>query len=208
MRKKVMNYESILKVTNAVVMSRDSEEVAMLIVESVKTALEAKGSALFLFNRKTDELEVAASFGLSDEYLNKGPVSSIRSIASSLKDGPVAIHDVADDPRIQYPEEARKEGIASILSVPIVVREKTIGALRVYSAEPWEATLEDVNFVQAIAQIAGMALEMSRLYKGLKDSIEILKARRDPHRLISKKWTPHESVPVSRPKPTPKRAKG
>ena len=179
MKKEIINYETLLKVTHGVVMSRDPEEVCLLIVESVKSALEAKGCALLLFNRKSNELEVAASMGLSQEYLNKGPLSAMRSIAHSLKDGPVAIEDVTDDPRIQYPEEAKKEGISSILSVPIVLREKPIGVLRVYSAEPWEATLEDVNFVQAIAQIAGMALEMSRLYKGLKDSIEILKANRD-----------------------------
>jgi hypothetical protein len=40
--------------------------------------------------------------------------------------------------------------------------------------------LEDVNFVQAMAQITGMAIEMARQYKGLKDSIEILKTMRDP----------------------------
>ena len=180
MKKGIMNYETLLKVTQGVVMSKDPEEVALLIVGSVKNAVEAKGSALFLFNRKTKELEVAASMGLSDQYLNKGPLSAMRSIATSLKDGPVAIYDISDDPRIQYPEEAKREGISSILSVPIIVREKPIGALRVYSAEPWEATLEDVNFVQALAQIAGMALEMSRLYKGLKSSIEILKTKRAP----------------------------
>ncbi len=200
MKKEIMNYETLLKVTRAVVMCRDPEEVTLVIVESVKTALEAKGTTLFLFNRKTHQLEVAASYGLSDEYLSKGPLSSLRSISSSLKDGPVAIYDVTDDPRIQYPEEAKREGISSILSVPIIVREKPLGALRVYTAEPWEATLEDVNFVQAVAQIAGMALEMSRLYKGLKDSIEILKTKRDPKTLKSKKWTPYESVPTSAPK--------
>jgi len=178
MKKEIMNYDTLLKVTHGVVMSKDPEEVALLIVESVKNALEAKGCALFLFNRKTNELEVAASMGLSEEYLNKGPLSAMLSISRSLKDGPVAIDDVTDDPRIQYPEAAIKEGISSILSVPIVLREKPIGVLRVYSAEPWEATLEDVNFAQAVAQIAGMALEMSRLYKGLKDSIEILKTKR------------------------------
>jgi GAF domain-containing protein len=179
MKREIINYETLLKVTHGVVMSRDPEEVVLLIVESVKSALEVKGCALLLFNRKSNELEVAASMGLSQEYLNKGPLSAMRSIAHSLKDGPVAIDDVTDDPRIQYPDEAKKEGISSILSVPIVLRENPIGVLRVYSAEPWEATLEDVNFVQAIAQIAGMAIEMSRLYKGLKDSIEILKAKRD-----------------------------
>ena len=59
------------------------------------------------------------------------------------------------------------------------MRKDPIGALRVYTHEPWEATLEDVNFIQAVAQIAGMALELCRLYKGLKDSIEILKSKRD-----------------------------
>ncbi|MCD6298744.1 MAG: GAF domain-containing protein [Deltaproteobacteria bacterium] len=203
MKKQIMNYETLLKVTHGVVLSRDPEEVTLLIVEAVKSALDVKGCALFLFNRKTHELEVAASMGLSDEYLDKGPLSAIRSIAGSLKDGPVAVSDVTDDPQIQYPEAAKKEGISSILSVPMAIRGKPIGALRVYSAEPWEATLEDVNFVQAVAQIAGMALEMSRLYKGLKDSIEILKAKRDPKSLKTKGWTPYEGVPKSVGKVSP-----
>jgi len=197
MKKEIMNYKTLLKVTHGSVLSRDPEETTLLIVEAVKSALDVKGCALFLFNRKTHELEVAASMGLSDEYLNKGPLSAIRSIASSLKDGPVAVSDVMDDPRIQYPEAAKKEGISSVLSVPIVIREKPIGALRVYSTTPWKATLEDMTFVQAVAQIAGMSLEMSRLYKGLKDSIEILKEKRDPKTLRSKGWTPYEGVPRS-----------
>jgi len=197
MKREMLNYESILKITQAISMSRDPEEVTLLIVESVTTALEAKGCALLLFNRKTEELELAAYYGLSAAYVNKGPLSAMHSIAASLQNGPVLIHDVMDDPRIQYPEEAQKEGISSIFSVPMVVRQKPIGALRVYSAEPWEATLEQVNLVQAVAQIAGMALELSRLYKGLKDSIEILKAKRDPKTLKSKRWTPYESVPKS-----------
>ena len=146
-----------------------------------------RGPAILVAEVVGAELEVAASMGLSAEYLNKGPLSAIHSIARSLKDGPVVIEDVTDDPRLQYPEEAKKEGISSILSVPIVLRENPIGVLRVYAAEPWEATLEDVNFVQAIAQISGMALEMSRLYKGLKDSIEILKAKRGPKTSKSKR---------------------
>ena len=197
MRSEIMNYETVVKITKAVAMSRDPEEVTLFIVESVKTALEAKGCALLLFNRKTNELELAASHGLSHAYLSKGPLSAIRSIADSLREGPVAITDVTDDPRIQYPEEAVKEGIASILSVPMIVQEKPLGALRVYAAEPWHVSLEEVNLVQAIGQIAGMALEMARLYKGLKDSIELLKAARDPRTLKTRKWTPYEGVPKS-----------
>jgi len=179
MEKQVINYETMLKVARSISHSKDPEEVALMTVDSIKSALDVKGCALFLFNRKTNELEVATSFGLSDEYINKGPVSALRSIAQSLEDGPVAIYDVSDDPRIQYPQEAEKEGIASILSVPIVVGGNLIGAVRVYTAEPWEFTMNDVNFVQALAQIAGGAINMARYVKGLKSSIEVLKTMRD-----------------------------
>ena len=197
MEKNLLNYETLLKITERISMSRDFDEIALLSVTGVKDALRTKGCALFLINPKNQELELAASTGLSDDYLNKGPISAMRSIADSLKEGPVAIYDVQDDPRIQYPAEAAREGIASILAVPIMARGNPIGAIRIYTADPWEFTLQDVSFVQAVAQIAGMAIEMSRLYKGLKSSIEILKAARDPRQVGAKRWTPHEGVPVS-----------
>lgn len=180
MKKQIVNYETLIKITGAISVTRDPEEVVLLIVESVTTALDVKGCTLFLINRKTNELQIAASYGLSQNYLNKGPISSLKSIAKSLEEGPVAIYDISDDPRLQYPEEAKKEGIASILSVPITVHDNVIGALRVYTSQPWKFTLEDVNFVHAVAQISGMAIDLCRLTKGYKSSIEILKTMRDP----------------------------
>jgi GAF domain-containing protein len=180
-------------------MSKDPEDVVVTTVEAVKTALKAKGAALFLVNKKTNELQLAAANGLSRAYLDKGPLSAVKSIAASLEEGPVAIYDVSDDPRIQYPKAAKKEGIASILSVPISIHGQVIGTLRVYTAEPWEFTIDDVNLVQAVAQIAGMALDMARLSRGYKSSIEILKSMRDPKQLKSTKRTPYEGVPVSVP---------
>jgi GAF domain-containing protein len=184
MEKPIITYESLIRITKAISKIREPEEIVLITVEGVTSALKVKGCALFLFSRKSDELKLTGSFGLSEEYLNKGPVSSLRSIATSLQDRqPVAIFDVSDDPRIQYPEDAEKEGIASILSVPIIIGDNLIGCMRVYTAQPWEFTLNDVNFVQAVAQIVGMALEMCRVNKGLKDSIDILKTMRDPKTL-------------------------
>ncbi len=179
MKKKIANYETLINVTKAISHSMDPEEVALMTVDSVKTVLEAKGCALFLYDKKTHELKLGASFGLSDEYLAKGPISALESIAESLKEGPVAIFDVMDDPRLQYPKEAQKEGIASMLSVPMIVGGKVLGAMRVYTEEKWEFTLEDVNFVQAVAQIAGICIAMARYSKGLKSSIDVLKTMKD-----------------------------
>ena len=180
MEKRIINYETLMKITNAVSATREPDDVVLMTVKAVKTAMDVKGCTLFLIDRKSDELKIAASYGLSQNYLDKGPISSMQSIAASLKEGPIAIYDVSDDPRIQYPEEAQKEGIASILSVPISVHDSVIGALRVYTSDPWEFELEDVNFVQAVAQIVGMAFDLCRLNKGYKSSIEVLKTMRDP----------------------------
>ena len=201
MDKKLINYDTFIKISKAISHSRDPEEVVLMTVESIKGALDVKGCSLFLINHKTKELEVAASYGLSQEYITKGPVSALQSIAQSLEEGPVAIYDVSDDPRIQYPEQAQKEGIASILSVPIVAHEKIIGAIRVYTSEPWEVTLDDVNFVQALAQFAGMALDMCRLHHGQKESIDILKRMKEVQTTRKTRWTPYEGVPVSEQRP-------
>ena len=198
MEKPIINYETLIRITKAISMIRDPEEIVLITVEGVTHALQIKGCALFLFSARSDELKLAGSYGLSTEYLDKGPISALRSIASALEDGqPVAVFDVTDDPRIQYPEAAQKEGIASILSVPMIMGERITGCLRVYTAERWEFTLNDVNFVQAVAQVVGMALDMCRVNKGLKESIDILKSMRDPRTLKSRKRTPYEGVPKS-----------
>jgi signal transduction protein with GAF and PtsI domain len=192
-----LNYETFLRVANTISHSKEPEEVALMTVEGIKTALNIKGCALFLLNQATNELKVAASYGLSDEYLNKGPLSALHSIAKSIADGPVAISDVTNDPRLQYPDEAQNEGIASILSVPVQVNQKTMGALRVYTSEPWEFTLDDVNFVYALAQIAGMSIRLARYSKGMLASIEVLKDMREAQVRRRTRRTPFEGVPIS-----------
>lgn len=198
MEKPIINYESLVRITRSISMIRDPEEIVLISVEGVTNALKVKGCTLFLFDKKSNVLSLAGSYGLSQEYLDKGPVSAMRSISSSIEDGqPVAIYDVNDDPRLQYPQAARKEGVASILSVPILIGERIIGCLRVYTADPWEFGLNDVNFVQAVAQVVGMSLELCRINKGYKESIDILKSMRDPKTRKSTKRTPYEGVPKS-----------
>jgi GAF domain-containing protein len=175
MKNLTLNYETLIKITRSLSRSKDPEKIIQMTVESIKSTLGLKGCALFSDEpKRSKELEVAASAGLSAEYSEQRNRQCIRSIADSLKDGPVAVYDVSDDPRIQYPEAAKKEGIASILSVPIMIGDNAIGAVRVYTVEKWEFTLDDVNFVQALAQIAGVLIEMSRLYKGQNEYIDVL----------------------------------
>lgn len=192
-----LHYETMIRLTTAISQCKDPEEVAMITAESVKTAFNAKGCCVFLVNRQTKELGLMGSSGLSKEYLEKGPTHFKQAIKEAKDAVPIAIYDVMDDPRIEYPEEAKKEGISSLLGVPIVSHNKIIGALRVYTAEPWEFSQEDVTVIQAVGLICGMAMDMCRMYKGYKTSIEILKNMRDSSSYNVNKWTPYEGVPFS-----------
>lgn len=197
MESHAMLYDKLITLTGAIAQCKDPEEVALLTAESVKTAFGVKGCSVFLINRDTRELGLAASFGLSDEYLNKGPVRYMQELSEAKDQVPIAIYDVQDDPRIQYPQAAKKEGISSLLGVPIVSRNTVIGALRVYTAEPWEFSIQDITLIQAVAQICGMAMDMCRMHKGYKTSIEILKNLRGKQYYESRGWTPYEGVPQS-----------
>ena len=190
-------YDTITRLTSAISHCKDPEDVAMLTAESVKTAFSAKGCSVFLVDRETRELGLVASYGLSSEYLNKGPIHFMQSIKEAKDAVPIAIYDVTDDPRIKYPEEAKKEGISSLLGVPIISHDKIIGALRIYTKEPWEFSFNDITLAQAVALICGMAMDMCRMYKGYKTSIEILKNMRGDNTYGTNKWTPHEGVPES-----------
>ena len=198
MEKPIINYETLVRITKAISTIQDPEEIVLIVVEGVTHALNVKGCALFLFSESEDELRLAGYYGLSDEYVDKGPISAIKSIASSLEDRiPVAIFDVSDDPRIQYADAAIQEGIASMLSTPIIIGDRLVGCLRVYTADPWEFTLNDVNFVQAVAQVVGMAIEMCRINEGLQESIDILEMMQDPKTLKGRRRTPYEGIPKS-----------
>ncbi|MBW2654381.1 MAG: GAF domain-containing protein [Deltaproteobacteria bacterium] len=197
MENHTLYYDTIIRLTTAISQCRDPEEVALLTAESVKTAFNAKGCAIFLVNRETRELGLVASFGLSDNYLEKGPIHFMQTIREAKDAIPIAIYDVMDDPRIEYPQEAKKEGISSLLGVPIISHNKIIGALRVYTDSPWEFSFNDITLAQAVALICGMSMDMCRMYKGYKTSIEILKNMRGKDTYSPNKWTPHEGVPKS-----------
>ena len=47
MKKQILNYETLLKVTDAISSTRDPEEIILVTVESVKRALGVKGCAMF-----------------------------------------------------------------------------------------------------------------------------------------------------------------
>lgn len=142
------------------------------IVESVARATGAKGCSLMLLTPDRSQLVHSVDYGLSEWYVTKGPIIADSILSEALQGKPVAVLHAAEDPRIQYPEHARKEGIASMLTLPLMLRDEPMGVLRIYTSEPQEFTPQYVEFVSTAADLGAIALEKAQLHESLGEKYE------------------------------------
>jgi signal transduction protein with GAF and PtsI domain len=164
--------KALQQVSKAINSTLEVNQVLPLLVKTATTAMDIKAVAVRLLDEKRKCLNLVASFGLSDRYLNKGPVDADKSIAETMTGRPVFIYDVTTDPRAQYPQAAAEEGISSILSVPISLKGKIIGVLRIYTSAPRDFTEDEITFVSSLAEQTAMAMENAQMYKKLKGEYE------------------------------------
>jgi GAF domain-containing protein len=154
--------------------SLELTDVLQSIVKSITEAMRVKACVLRLLDPRTGQLQLSAVYGLSSGYLAKGPVdvehSPIDSEALSGKN--VFIPDVSEDTRFQYVEAAKREGIVSVLCVPLEVRGEAIGVLRVYTDVACVFHEDDTQFLSVLASLAALAIENANLYENLKNSYD------------------------------------
>ena len=155
-------------VFRAIAESDNLEIMATHLTQLLVAALEIKGCTIFALNPESNELEDLASFGLSMNYLEKGPVLSDKSITDTFKGKPIVIPDVNNSNRLQYPQDAKKEGIGAIVSVPINFSGRVIGALRLYHKQVWDISERDVDSLLVLAENIGLAMTYTRVLKALK----------------------------------------
>jgi signal transduction protein with GAF and PtsI domain len=151
------------------------DEILDQVVRQIAVAMNLKGATIRLVHPKTNTLELAAAYGLSEQYLKKGQVDMDRSIAEALSGRPVAIFDAATDPRLQYPEQAKEEGIATMVVVPMVSKGKVIGVMRIVTGEPREFTMEEVDFACAVAELGAQAISNAKMYESRTKELNFLK---------------------------------
>lgn len=150
-------------VTKAIAESNDLVIMANHLTQLLVSALEIKGCTLFALNSVTKELEVLASFGMSINYMNKGPVVFDKSIGCIKEKESIVIKDITNSDLLQYPDEAKKEGIAAIISLPILFYGDTVGALRLYHYEVWDISDQDLDSLLLLAENIGLAMMYTRL---------------------------------------------
>jgi signal transduction protein with GAF and PtsI domain len=168
-------FRALHDIARGILSTLDSRRVIDLLIGKLLTIMKVKACSLRLVNETTRELEMIASRGLSESYLKKGPVHMEKSIRETLKGVSVLILDATADPRTEYPRENAREGIASILSLPIIAGKRVIGILRLYSQEKRQYAGEEVAFLTAVAELAGLAIINARLYEKTKYDVSFWK---------------------------------
>lgn len=166
--------KTFCEVTKLIQNSTDRQEILKLIVESAVKVMSAKACSLFLIRSTRDQdglFYPAAQVGLSENYVHAGPAKG-RDITRDIlkKGGYLKVLDATTDPRMENHEAKKKEGIASMLVVPVVADKEPIGILALYTEEQRDFSDEDIAFLDGLADQGGIAiLNAHRIYRRQRD---------------------------------------
>ncbi len=143
----------------------DLDTVLTNTVRTMAELMGVKACSLRLLDDAGQELTMKASYGLSRDYLKKGPILLTENAndRNILSGGIVRIRDMAADPNVHYPDAARREGLVSSLGVGLITGGRAIGTLHVYTAAPHDFTEEEARLFRAVASQAATAIEKSKL---------------------------------------------
>ncbi len=154
-------FKTLNEIGKAINSTLQLDEVLDMIVKELPRVMELKGCSIRLLDPVSGRLQLMASSGLSQCYLERGSIDDDISTRHTLRGESVFIFDAARDPRIRYPEETRLEGVGSILAIPIVVEKKIIGILRLLTSQQRRFTDAEVSFARAIGEQGGIAIRNS-----------------------------------------------
>jgi signal transduction protein with GAF and PtsI domain len=168
--------QTLMRISQSVSSTLSLEEVLRMIVEHAATTLGMKAASLRLLDEDRETLKVKAAYGLSRTYLEKEPVEVKKSLIDRecLQCRVVAVRDIKKEKRLQYRGELSKEGIAALLSLPLTVRGRAIGVLRIYSSTPYTFSESDIEFLSALSCQGAIAIENARLFEHVRNEYKEL----------------------------------
>ena len=162
-------FRAFVDVSKAISSTLNLQKVLDKIIENAIKVLKLKAGAISLWNKQENRLEMIAHMNLSEEFLNKGPVYADKSLPRALTTRqPVIIPNIEHDDQLQYPEACRKEGIKALLSIPIIYKDDIIGVLRLYDSRVREFSNAEIEFMIALAEQGGVAINNALFMEQLK----------------------------------------
>ncbi len=184
MREKARRLETLSQVSETVVSNRLIEDVLELIVTMIAQLMSSKICSIMLVDPDSGELRITATQSLSDAYRGKRPLKVGQSMSGRAvqEQRPVYVPDVTEEGGYFYRDLAKQEGLHSLLSVPMLMKTKTIGVINVYTSILHVFSEEETKTLQAIANQSAVAIEHTRLLEKSFEMQEALEVRKQVER--------------------------
>ncbi|PYJ06330.1 MAG: histidine kinase [Verrucomicrobia bacterium] len=177
LRLKARLFESLVSVGQTINSTLNLADALQVVTREACQLMGAKMCSLLLLDSTGEWLELMASSGAGPAYLQKPRLNAAESLLGMVmrRKKPVQVQNVQTSNRYQHVEVARREGLVSLLSVPLIFGGQAIGALSVYTSELHSFSNEEIRILSALAQLSAIAIEKARLYERMVDAEEQLR---------------------------------
>jgi signal transduction histidine kinase len=176
-RLKARLLETLASVSQTINSTLNLNEALPIITREACTLMEAKMASIMLLDESGEFLELRASYGASEAYLNKPKLALSDSFLGIVfrRKKPMQLENVQTSALYQNAALARSEGLVSLLSAPLVFGGQAIGTLSIYSGAPRSFSNEEINILRSLAELSAIAMEKARLYERIVDVEEQLR---------------------------------
>ncbi|MBU0759582.1 MAG: GAF domain-containing protein [Candidatus Omnitrophica bacterium] len=168
LKKKIKEFSALYDIGKSITSTLHLDEVLKLITRKAAKVMDASSCSIRLLDETGQELILRSSCGMNNRYYEiKKSLKIGESIAGRVvkKQKPYIINDVQKERHYKYPYLAKQKGLRSLVTVPLVQRNRIAGVLSIYSRKPGKYTDEDASFLSMLASQAAIAIENARLYE-------------------------------------------
>jgi signal transduction histidine kinase len=177
LRLKVGLFESLFTVSQTINSTLNLDDVLKVVTQEACALMRAKTCSLMLLDPSGQWLDLRASHGAGPAYTDKPRLATEESLLGIVvrRRKPMQIEDVRVSGRYQHVEVARSEGLAALLSVPLLFGGQALGTLSVYTGQPYNFSNDEVRILSALAELSAIAIHKARLYERVVDVEEQLR---------------------------------
>jgi GAF domain-containing protein/HAMP domain-containing protein len=165
------------RATQTLISSLELNDVLASILDELRRLLQASASAVWLLDEeKADTLICQHSSGRDNKAIRgtRLPLSvGIVGWVATTGQSDLTHDALLDDRHYTFPDDqAINMATRSLLSVPLRIKDQTIGVIQVLDGEPNRFTKSDVALVESLAATAAFAIENARLYNQAREDAE------------------------------------
>jgi len=174
-RERTAELTLVNKATRALVSTLELSEVFVIVLEEARRLMDVGACSVWLEDPATGELVCRHNTGPHSETVQGWRMEPGEGIAGWVTQHgqSIVLQDAQTDQRHNKEVgEAINLTTRSILSVPLIVKGKSIGALQVLDSEPNRFDETDLELMESLAAVAASAVDNARLYKQARQDAE------------------------------------